>query len=56
MTTRTSITGTRWWGVVLGERVPTWQEPGAVALCRRLNVKLVRAEWVYGLPGVGPVW
>jgi hypothetical protein len=43
-------------GVVLGERVPEWQEPGAVEACSRINVKLGRVDWVYGLPGVVPVW
>jgi hypothetical protein len=42
-------------GVVLGERVPEWQEPGAVEACSRMNVKLGRMEWVNGLPGVVPV-
>ena len=42
-------------GVVLGERVPPWQWPGAVEACSRINVKPGRMEWRNGRPRVFPV-
>jgi Protein of unknown function (DUF2971) len=39
-------------GVLLGERVPEWQRPGAFEACSKLGVKLGRMEWVTGRPHV----
>lgn len=39
-------------GVVLGERVPEWQRPGAIEACSTLEVKLGRMDWRYGRPHV----
>jgi hypothetical protein len=39
-------------GVVLGERVPEWQRPGALEACSRIQVRLGRMDWIYGRPRV----
>ena len=47
--------------VVLGERVPEWQRPGAVDTCSKFEVKLGgkvklgRMKWCHGRPRVFPV-
>jgi hypothetical protein len=44
-------------GVVLGERFPVWQEPGAIKACSNAGVKkLGRMCWDNGRPRVGRVW
>jgi hypothetical protein len=44
-------------GVVLGERFPAWQEPGAIQACLDAGVpKLGRMCWDDGRPRVGRVW
>lgn len=39
-------------GVVLGERFPEWQDPGAIEQCARAKVKLGWMNWVNGRPRV----
>jgi Protein of unknown function (DUF2971) len=43
-------------GVVLGERFPTWQRPGAVQECSKIEVKLGRMHWAQGRPHVLRLW
>jgi hypothetical protein len=35
-------------GVVLGERVPPWQRPGAIEACSKIEAKLGRMIWDNG--------
>jgi hypothetical protein len=41
--------------VILGERFPDWQVPGAVEACRAAGVPLRRMRWEGGRPSASPV-
>jgi hypothetical protein len=36
--------------VIVGERFPAWQLPGARAVCDRLDVRLLQLDWRAGIP------
>jgi hypothetical protein len=39
-------------GVVLAERFPPWQRPGAAPECSNIGLKLGRMHWEHGRPHV----